>query len=213
MSKIVLAIIVIATAFGCSRRETIRLATQPSSGQLAAPSVSQLIEQLVSPVPPKHPTGEWGDLTIEDTFNGYIHPQVEKAREHLVGMGTKIYPALAGHLSDDRYSFSTVSAAWVNHSVGQMITRIMAEGIEPHVGSYKSRQNPNGHNGPPSFVQMVNELGGFDTYASQAIGRSKEALQKEYVEWHVTKERNYGFIDHEQEQKIISEFLKLLERK
>jgi hypothetical protein len=212
MSKIVLAIVVITAACGCCRRGTTQPTTHSSTSHAAAPPVIQLIEQLASPVPPKYATGKWSELTSEDSFNGYIHPQVEKAREQLVAMGTEIYPALVKHLDDDRYSYSGVYAAWVNHSVGQMIVDIMATGIEPHMGSYKSRQNPNGYNGPPSFEQMAKELGGFDKYASQAKGRSKVELQREYVEWHVAKERSYGFIDNEQERKVIEEYLKLLKR-
>ena len=145
-------------------------------------------------------------------MNGYIHPQVEKARTQLVAMGTEIYPILAEHISDDRYSYSGVYAAWVNNSVGTMIADIMAEGIEPHIGGYKGRENPTGSNGHPSFGEMVRELGGFEKYAAHAKDCSKAELRKDYIQWHIAKERSYGFVDAEQEKKVIGNYLKLVEK-
>ena len=176
-------------------------------------AVTALIKQLVSPVPAKYPSGETDFSNEFEDMNGFIHPQVENARKKLIDMGTDIYPILAEHIHDDRYSYSGVYAAWLNHSVGYMVSRIMAEGIEPNIGSYKSRKNPTGSNGPPSFSKMVEEFGGFEKYALMAKGRRKSKLQTEYVQWHVAKERGYGFIDKAQEQKIISKYLELINEK
>jgi hypothetical protein len=117
------------------------------TNQISTNAVTELIEKLVSPVPPKYQSGE-SDLTntLED-INGFIHPNVEKARQHLIEMGTDIYPILAEHINDKRYSYSIVSAAWLNRSVGQMIEDIMAEGIEPHLGGYKWRKTQQGATG------------------------------------------------------------------
>jgi hypothetical protein len=175
--------------------------------------VIPLINQLVSPVPAKYPSGETDLANVMEEINGYIHPKVERARLHLVEMGTDIYPILAEHIHDDRYSYSDVSAAWINISVGQMVVEIMAEGIQPHLGSYKFRKNPKGSNGPPSFAQMVKEFGGFEKYALHAKGRSKAELRNEYVQWLVAKERNYGFIDQAQQQNVIGAYLKLINEK
>jgi len=211
MSGTILAIIVVATACCCSCRQDTQSENQPAIARDDVLPVAELIEQLASPVPAKFATGEWERLNASEGINGYIHPQVSKAREQLVTMGTKIYPALAERITDDRYSYSGVYAAWVNHSVGQMLAEIMADGIEPHVGSYKSRRNPKGSNGPPSFAQMVKELGGFEKYALYAKDRPKAELQKEYTRWHVANERNFGFVDDRQEREVIGEYLKLLE--
>ena len=56
---------------------------------------------------------------------------------------------------------------------------------------------------------MVGELGGFEEYALHAQGLSKTELRKECILWHVAKERSYGFIDEDQEKKVIGEYLKL----
>jgi hypothetical protein len=179
-------------------------------------TVDALVEQLVSPDPPKHPdlynprpwaANEAGVIVVETG----IHPRVNEARERLVAMGTDIYPELAEHIDDDRYSYSFVSAAWLNQTVGDMIARIMADGIEPHVGSYKSRENPKGNNYPPSFDQMVREGYGYRRYAFHAKERSKPELQREYVRWHIARERDNGFIDKKQEQLIIGDYVKILE--
>lgn len=180
------------------------------ANQISTNAVNALIEELVSPVPPKYQSGE-SDLTntLED-INGFIHPNVEKARQSLIEMGTDIYPILAEHINDKRYSYSGVYAAWLNLSVGEMIKDIMAEGIETHLGGYKWRKNPTGSNGLPSFSAMVRETGGYEKYALHAKGHRKIELRNEYVRWRVAKERAYGFIDQEQEQKVIGKYLELL---
>jgi len=208
-----LIICLLVVCFGCTEQPPTSEKIEPLVSGSKGTSVESLIEQLVSPVPAKYPTGEWLRSDGPEDINGYINPQVEKARQQLVAMGTKIYPTLAEHVGDDRYSYSGVYAAWVNHSVGTMIADIMAEGIEPHLSGYKSRRNAGGSNGQPSFVVMIRETGGFERYASHAKARSKADLQKEYVQWHISKERSYGFTDVEQEKKVLGEYLKLLEGK
>jgi len=201
-----------ACCWGCHQERAQPLLSPPVA-QNTITTVELLIEQLVSPVPAKYPTGEWERLNGVEEINGYIHPQVERARDQLVAMGTQIYPTLAEHMHDDRYSYSGVYAAWENNAVGTMIADIMAEGIEPHLGGYKSRMNPTGSNGQPHFGAMVRDHGGFEKYASLAKGRPKSELRNEYVRWHIAKERSYGFTNSEQEQKYIGAYLKLLENK
>lgn len=203
--------LVAVCCFGC-RREAASVDAEATTHQTVELTVESLIEQLVSPVPAKYPTGEWERLTVTNSMeNGFIHPQVAKARTQLVDLGTEIYPTLAEHINDDRYSYSGIYAAWVNHSVGRMLADIMADGIELNVGIYKSRENPSGSNGPPSFGEMVRESGGFEKYAVQAKGRSKMELRKEYLHWHIAKERSYGFLDDKQEKQVLGAYLKLLE--
>jgi hypothetical protein len=194
-------------------------AAQTESGQTEPErsTVDALVEQLVSPDPPKYPNGtvqaprRAKDAGVAVVEAGYVHPSVKAARERLVAMGTEIYPELAEHIDDDRYSYSVVSAAWENATVGFMIARIMAEGIEPRVASYKSRENPSGSNVAPSFDQMVREVYGYRRYAFHAKERSKRELQQEYVRWRVERERDNGFIDKKQEQQVVGDYVKILE--
>src|ERR1043166_6056875 len=86
-------------------------------------NVSELVELLVSPVPAKHPEGEF-DLRGDDSIGSLLHPQVEAAYNRLVKMGTAIYPQLVKHLRDDRYSYSRVETAWNNYSIGDAMVEI-----------------------------------------------------------------------------------------
>ena len=199
-----------ACCCGCDQEQAQPRLSSPVVPGTNTP-VELLVEQLVSPVPARFPNGEWERLSSIEDSDGYIHPQVEKAREQLVAMGTEIYPALAEHIRDDRYSYSGIYSAWLNLPVGTVIGDIMADGVEPHLGSYKWRANPTGSNVPPNFDQMAREYGGYEKYAMHAKGRSKPELRKEYVRWHVAKERGYGFANDEQEKKVIGEYLKLLD--
>jgi hypothetical protein len=195
---------------GCTQQQSDRQKVQPSAAVVVNASAESLVALLVSPVPAKYPSGESLRADGPEDINGYIHPQVEHARQQLVAMGTAIYPTLAEHVHDDRYSYSGVYAAWVNNSVGTMIKDIMADGIEPHIGGYKWRKNSTGSNGQPDFELMAKEFGGFEKYAERAKQLSKAELRREYVQWHIAKERGYGFTDSEQESKVLNPYLKLL---
>ena len=49
----------------------------------------------------------------------YSTPEVEAAIKGLKDMGPAVYPSLVMHLRDDRYCYSDVWAAWLNHTVGE----------------------------------------------------------------------------------------------
>src|SRR5512142_2917809 len=125
-------------------------------------------------------------------------------------MGRKLRARRSKHVSDTRYSYSFISAAWVNATVGDMISDIMADGVVPRTGTYKSRPNPRGFNSAPRFEDLVRDSGGFDRYALRAAERSKADLQREYIRWYIAKERSYGFVDPQQEGELLAPYLRLL---
>lgn len=183
----------------------------PGSGKENEPeNVAWLVAQLVSAEPAKYPNGgePLAASSIED-LNGFTHPQVGRAIHKLIEMGTAIYPELAQHVGDDRYSRSIVTAAWVNYTVGNSVAQIMAEGIEFSGYGYKWRKNKSGSNGEPSFGLMLREIG-LEKYAEHASTRTKTELQKEFVTWKLDQERKHGFVDAEQESKITEPYLKWL---
>lgn len=176
--------------------------------------VSALVDQLASPVPPKYTNGAYdgGDVTSED-YGGYFPPHFIQAEEKLIAMGTKIYPELAKHHNDSRYSCSWDDPAWWNETVGDVIVDIMERGIA-FDRMYKGRETPHGNHGYPGFGDMVAEIG-IEKYAQHAQSRRKAELQKEYIEWHIKKERDIGFLNTRQESfylKPYFERLKELER-
>lgn len=200
MPRFLSILLLIALLSSCARSRSVHYDT---------PQVRELVEQLVSPTPPKYLDMNPGpEIPFED-LNGYMHARVAKARERLVAMGTAIYPELAKHHGDSRYSFSIVAAGWLNLSVGHMIEDIMAAGIEVSLHGYKSRANPNGSNGEPTFLEMVRAVG-IERYAGHAKTRSKTQLQKEYIEWRIQKERSYGFVSPQQERDCLGPYLKRL---
>lgn len=190
--------LVLLSTLGC--RTKVVTKAEHADNPISDSAIHNLIEQLASPSPLEFPSGEWDRLTTQRTMqNGFIHPQVESARQKLIRKGSAIYPQLAGAIRDQRYSYSLIAAAWVNCSVGTAVRQIMAEGVELPQG-YKWRANPTGGNPPPSFEEMVTELGGIEKYAETATGRPKELLRQEFINWRIGKERSYGFVDAEQER-------------
>jgi hypothetical protein len=188
---------------------------------LDSKQVSDLVEQLVSPIGPPGPEitdynggkkdmKKW-EASLKALSEGYEHPQVARARAGLVSMGTPIFPELIKHLNDERYSSSFCHAAWVDDSVGDAVGNIMAEvvGGRFRPSGYKWRENAHGSNGQPSVGQMMSELG-IESYAEHAKGMTRDEAEKEYVEWYMQKEKSYGFVDAQQQDKIMTPCLKRL---
>jgi hypothetical protein len=183
--------------------------------------VAQLVEQLVSPVGPppaeiKEYNGGKADMKKLNAYlkalcEGWMDPQVAKARDRLISMGTPIFPELVKHLDDKRYSYSFCSAAWVDYSVGTTVGEIMAEVVGGRLRpyGYKWRQNAHGSNGQPSFDKMMREIGA-EQYADRVKNITMKEAEKEYVHWYMEKEKGYGFINPQQEQKILGPCLKRL---
>jgi hypothetical protein len=209
--------LVLCLMLGCScaalRRDCVE---QVDPGQ-----VSHLVEQLVSPIGPPGPeitdyNGGKEDMkkleaSLKALFEGYEHPQVARARAKLVSMGTPIFPELVKHLHDKRYSYSFCYAQWVNHSVGDTVSHIMAEVVRGRFSpyGYKWRENARSSNGQPNFGQMLRELGA-ESYAEHVKGMTRNEVEKEYVQWYLQKEKSYGFVDEKQEHDVVTPCLKRL---
>jgi hypothetical protein len=189
-----------------------------------ADEVEVLIAELASPVPPPHPDqdhsaglvqeevpGHPGTHRLVGFATGYEHPRVAAATAALVAMGTRIYPRLVAHLDDERYSFSRVSAAWMNYSVGTRVREILAQGIELDAAGYKSRAHPGGEHVKPGFSEY---LAGRDAaaWALAAAGSTKDRLRRDYVAWILEKERAYGFKDEAEAAAILGPYLEELAR-
>ena len=184
--------------------------------------VAKLVEQLVSPIgPPPEEVKEYNggkadtkklEGHLKALSEGWMDPQVAKAREKLISMGTPIFPELVKHLDDKRYSYSFCYAAWLDHPVGYAVQQIMAEvvdggGFRPY--GYKWRDNSNGSNGQPSFGQMMREIGA-EKYAEHAKRITTKQAEKEYVQWYMEKEKGHGFKNKQQEQDILGPCFKRL---
>ena len=200
-------------------------ASQPSAEPVPATQVERLIEALASPVPPPHQNQDHdfdclpvrspspdGTKHCQMVFTtGYQHPQVTEATEKLKAMGSKIYPILIRALGDERYSYSSVAAAWINYSVGSKVKGILGDGIEFYAAGYKSRNNPKGSNMKPSFSDYLADQK-IEDWAARAAKTSKLELRKEFVAWVIGKEKAYGFVSESQQQEILAPYQTELER-
>jgi hypothetical protein len=210
------AILIVLGAFcGCATSDEVR------SGSPPAFEVDKLVEQLVSHIGPPPPEvkdyngGKTDMKKLEAYFwalsEGWMAPQVAKAREKLIAMGTPIFPDLVKHLGDKRYSYSFCSADWVDYSVGSAVEGIMAEvigsGFNPW--SYKWRDNPSGSNGQPNFSEMMADRGG-EKYADHARRITTREAEREFVQWYMEKEKSHGFVDQKQQHDILAPCLKRL---
>ncbi len=182
------------------------LASEVAVNKSADPEVDELVKQLVSPVPAPYPTGYWGRYQLMNPSNermvvtGYMHPEVREAQKKLRSKGTIIFPDLLEHIRDDRYCYSGVYAAWVNHSVGEAIKDLMCDGYIMHSG-YKSRETPSGHMGYPWFNNYLKEKD-IDKWVVWAANKSRLEIQLNFIDWCLEKEDAAGYVSDEQKNMI-----------
>jgi len=164
-------------------------------------SAKQLVDLLASPVVAKYTTGA-------SPAPDYIHPRVQKAKDRLIEMGTEIYPELAEHMYDDRYSYSDHDVFLTNQNVGSAIRKVMAMGVEFYGYGYNARMGPKASGPHPWFVQFINDeyADDYAKYATHAKGRPKKELMKEYIEWAIKIEKGYGFADQVEQKKILGKY-------
>ena len=113
-------------------------------------------------------------------------------------MGPAVFPSLVKHLGDDRYSYSGVSAAWLNFRVSDAIVEILDDGHYMHSG-YKARQTPSGSRRSVSF-SFDGYLDGSrpESWAEWAKSKTRMDIQMGFIDWCVEKENERGFVDDAQ---------------
>jgi hypothetical protein len=174
-------------------------ATVEESGSKA---IDALVVQLVSARPPPHPSG-YSLLTAgEDVAMPYMTARVSNAIAKLKAMGTAIFPALVMHLKDDRYSFSDISAAWDNLTVGDAVLEVLSDNHYMFSG-YKARQTSSGFAGFLSFNDYLKARGPVK-WAAWAKNKSRLDIQLDFIHWCVVKEQERGFIDEAQRKKVLN---------
>jgi hypothetical protein len=165
-----------------------------------SPAVDALVVQLVSTRPAPRPSG-YSKIPTDAIAYPYMTPQVSNAIARLKAMGPAIFPALVEHLRDRRYSFSDISAAWVNCSISDAVVEVLSDGFTMHSG-YKSRNTPSGSEGYLSFTDYL-EVKDPEEWAQWAKDKTRLAIQLDFIDWCVSKERQRGFIDNAQEKQIL----------
>jgi hypothetical protein len=177
--------------FGCARETKSRLDRRfeiPAAGypvsveDSGSEVVDTLVHQLVSRRPAPFRSG-YSDTPIAVVFaNRYCTSEVESALKGLKKLGPAIFPALVKHLQDDRYSYSDVWAAWLNHTVGDAVMEVLDDGHYAH-GGYKSRETPSGFDG--SYLSFGDYLKARSAaaWAEWAKSKSRLDIQIDFIDW------------------------------
>ncbi|QDU95774.1 hypothetical protein [Lignipirellula cremea] len=157
---------------------------RPSSAtaaELSGLSVSQLVDQLASPLAPERvPPAGYDEIRY--LCGGYTDPQVIAASQELHSRGPSVVPELLQHQEDQRYCWTSNYAARVDHSVGSQVRSIAAGIMAPELQLEESQTG--GFKGEPGFEQYFYRCGP-EKYVSWARQATMEEAELAYLRWHV----------------------------
>ncbi len=173
-------------------------------------TVDALVCNLASRRPAPYRSGYSDPPTAVDFANRYSTPEVEAALKSLKQMGPAAFPSLVKHLGDDRYSYSEVVAAWLNHDVGNAVMEILNDGHYMHSG-YKFRKSPAGSSGYLSFDSYLAARGAAK-WAEWAKSKTRLEIQMDFIDWCIEKENERGYVDESQRQKVLQPYQAARER-
>jgi len=167
--------------------------------------VDALVRQLVSKRPAPYRSGYSDPPTAIVFANRYCTPEVESAIKSLKELGPAVFPALVKHLGDDRYCYSDVWAAWLNHDVGDAVVEVLGDGHYTHSG-YKSRKTLSGLGGAYLSFDDYLKARGAEPWAEWAKNKSRLDIQMDFIDWCITKENELGFVDEAQRKQILGNY-------
>ena len=215
--RIITVILVIAQAglLAACKRETNAISEKqfqiPAKGypvsveESGSPKVDALVHNLVSRRPAPYRSG-YSDPPTDVVFSDrYSTPEVESAIKSLKDMGPAVFPSLVKHLGDDRYSYSDVWDAWLNHGVGDAIVEVLDDGHYMHSG-YKSRETPSGSGGGYLSFDSYLEVRGAEAWAKWAKNKTRLDIQMDFIDWCIEKENERGFVDESQKKQILGNY-------
>lgn len=171
--------------------------------------VDALVLQLVSQRPAPYRSGDH-HLEIDTVNMPYMTPAVSNSISKLKQMGPSIFPALVKHLGDDRYSYSSISAAWDNFTVSDAVIEVLSDGHFMYSG-YKGRETPSGSAGYLSFEDYLIDKRP-EKWAVWAKDETRLEIQMDFIEWCVAKEKLRGFTDADQEKKLLTTYERAREK-
>ena len=166
-------------------------------------TVDALVRQLVSNRPAPYPSGT-PDTPGAVQFGKYMTPEVQTAMKKLKSMGPVIFPALAKHVWDDRYSYSDIVAAWGNYTVGDAVVEVLCDGHYMHSG-YKWRESPSGGAGCLSFKSYL-QARGYDAWSEWAKTKTRLEIQMDFIDWCIGQENARGYTDENQRRRILNTY-------
>ena len=167
--------------------------------------VDALVRQLVSKRPAPYPSGYWDAPEAVVFANRYSTPEVEAAIKSLKAMGPAVFPALVKHLGDDRYSYSFVSAAWLNQRVGDAVAEVLDDGHYMYSG-YKSRDTPSHAGGMYLSFDAYLRARGAEAWAEWAKSKSRLEIQLDFIDWCIVQENERGYVDEAQKKQVLETY-------
>ena len=186
--------------------DLVRMTVEDSGSK----KVDTLVLQLISDRPAPFPSGYSGSAIDMMPGRPYMTAPVSNAIARLKAMGPPIFSALVKHLRDDRYSFSDISAAWDNHTVSDAVVEVLSDGHYMYSG-YKGRKTPSGFAVYISFEDYLKDKG-LEKWAEWAKDKTRFEIQMDFIDWCVAKEKARGFIDADQEKKLLVTYQEARER-
>jgi hypothetical protein len=216
-SRLILCLLVIGSSTGCNKEQPKNdsrfevpaagypVSVEPSGSE----NVDALVRQLVSQRPAPYRSG-YSDPPSAVVFGSYITPEVAAAMKGLKALGPIVFPALAKHMGDDRYSYSGVVAAWLNYTVGDAVVEVLCDGHYMHSG-YKGRETPLGGAGYLSFGDYLEDRG-YEAWPQWAKTRTRLEIQIDFIDWCIAEEEKRGFIDEDQRKHVLDTYASARDR-
>jgi hypothetical protein len=200
--RILAAVLVLATVELSSMATDLPMVVEDSGSK----EVDKFVLQLVSTRPAPYPSGLWPIPAQAETFifMPYMSFQVSNAIVRLKEMGPSIFPYLIKHLRDDRYSYSDIVAAWLNHPVRDAVIEILSDGHYMFSG-YKSRKTLVGSADYLSFEDCLTARNP-EKWAAWASGKSRLQIQMDFIDWCISEEQKRGFMDEQQRKAVLGNY-------
>ncbi len=168
-----------------------------------------LIEQLASKSEPPFAENARADLPrgLRESDLIRIQQPIRKAYADLSDNIEVALPLLVEHANDKRFSYvyESISGAFVKASVGSTCRRLVYHHIEvygPHVRSFGGSGTP----GEPPFPRkpaFIADAGGLEKWAASRKEKSLAELQIEAIEWAIRFEKQQGFSNAAEEERIV----------
>lgn len=164
--------------------------------------VDAAVAMLVSRKPAPLRTGDHSER-IEDFPDGFATREVADARLKISALAYEQLPALLVHLDDDRYSYSYISAAWYNETVGGTIMGILESELGvPLMQKAGVRECENGLFKQPRLQDYLHliELSDWPRFIKS---KNQREFRRDFIRWCVDREREAGFKDRKQELYVL----------
>ena len=184
------------------------------------PEIESLIDQLASTNSPPDFPGDPPHFYLEDflanpgDWNSDAQRTVSKAYYELKSMGKDVFPYLIKHFGDNRYSHERSYSTFISHSVGDACQFLIDEQIDPRGISYKSRETPTGTTMGYAVqfeAYVKSKYGSYAAWWRNNRNLSLVEMRVDFCKWRINKEKQLGFVDDDQRNRMLETFDRMLE--